>query len=109
MTGFRRIADTPPFEMLPGVRRQMLAEGEQAMVVRVYVDKDAVVPVHTHPHEQVGHLQEGRARFQIGDQELELQPGDGYEIPGGVPHGVVATADCVFVDVFSPPRDEYRQ
>jgi quercetin dioxygenase-like cupin family protein len=51
----------------------------------------------------------GRARFQIGDMELELGPGDGYEIPGETPHGVVGLEDCVFVDVFSPPRDEYRQ
>ncbi|MFN0073442.1 MAG: cupin domain-containing protein [Chloroflexota bacterium] len=109
MTGFRRVAETPPVEMLPGVRRQMLAEGEQAMVVRVWIDREAVVPLHTHPHEQVGHLESGRARFQIQDEERELNPGDGYEIPGGVPHGVVALDDCVFVDVFSPPRDEYRQ
>jgi quercetin dioxygenase-like cupin family protein len=109
MTGFRRAAETPPFEMLAGVRRQMLAEGEHAMVVRVWIDRDAVVPMHTHPHEQVGHLQSGRARFTIGEQQLELGPGDGYEIPGGVPHGVVGLEDCIFVDVFSPPRDEYRQ
>jgi quercetin dioxygenase-like cupin family protein len=34
---------------------------------------------------------------------------DGYSIPSNVPHGVAALEDCIFVDVFSPPRDEYRQ
>jgi quercetin dioxygenase-like cupin family protein len=109
MTGFREAANTQPVEMLPGIRRQMLAEGGQSMVVRVWVDRDAVVPIHSHPHEQVGHLQQGRARFQIGDDERELGPGDGYEVPGGTPHAVIALEDCIFVDVFSPPRDEYRQ
>jgi hypothetical protein len=61
------------------------------------------------PHEQIGYLQSGRARFKIGDDERLLEALDGYSIPGEVPHGVVALEDCVFVDVFSPPREEYRQ
>ena len=39
-----------------------------------------------------------------------LKPNDGYSIPSNVPHRVVDCAeDSVFVDVFSPPREEYRQ
>lgn len=109
MAGFRKGANSSPVEMLPGITRQMVAAGDAAMVVRITVDRDAVVPVHTHMHEQVGYLASGRARFQIGDEERELGAGDGYEIAGDVPHGVVALEDCVFVDVFSPPREEYRQ
>ena len=109
MSVFSRFKDRQPVEMIPGVSRQMLSVGHGAMTVYITVKKGAEVPVHTHPHEQIGYLQSGRARFRVGDQEQTLEALDGYSIPGGVPHGVTALEDCVFVDVFSPPREEYRQ
>ena len=106
---FSSFKDRKPVEMLPGISRQMLSVGDQAMAVYITVAKGAVVPVHTHPHEQIGYLASGRARFTIGDEERIVEALDGYSIPGGVPHGVEALEDSVFVDVFSPPREEYRQ
>ncbi len=97
-------------EMVPGVSRQMLAAGNGAMVVRIEVARGSEVPMHTHPHEQIGHLASGRATLKVGDTAAELKPNDGYAIPSNVPHGVVdCLEDSVFVDVFSPPREEYRQ
>jgi quercetin dioxygenase-like cupin family protein len=106
---FSSFKDRQPVEMLPGITRQMLSVGEQAMTVYINVEKGREVPMHTHPHEQIGYLQSGRCRFRIGDEERVLEALDGYSIPGNVPHGVTALEDCVFVDVFSPPREEYRQ
>jgi quercetin dioxygenase-like cupin family protein len=105
-TGF---SEHQPVELLPGVTRQMLSCGERSMTVYITIAKGAEVPIHTHPHEQIGYLQSGRAMFTIGDQKRVLETLDGYSIPGNVAHGVVALEDCVFVDVFSPPREEYRQ
>jgi len=106
---FTSFKDRQPVEMLPGITRQMLSEGKGAMTIYLTVKKGAVMPVHDHPHEQIGYLQSGRAKFTIGDEERTIEALDGYSIPGGVPHTVTALEDCVFVDVFSPPRDEYRQ
>ena len=107
---FRSYDPSQRVEMLPGVYRQMLAAGNGAMVVRIDLAKGAEVPMHTHPHEQIGHLASGRATLKIGDKAVELKPGDGYAIPSEVPHGVVDCAeDSIFMDVFSPPREEYRQ
>lgn len=95
-------------EMVPGVHRQLLASGDRVMVVQVTLAKDSVVPVHTHPHEQVGHVAAGRLRFQLGEREAVLGPGDAYAIPPNVPHGCVALEDSIAVDSFSPPREDYR-
>jgi quercetin dioxygenase-like cupin family protein len=64
--------------------------------------------VHTHPHEQVGHVVSGQLRFRIGDDEQELGAGDGYAIPGNVPHGCIAMSDTIAVDSFAPVREDYR-
>ena len=97
-----------PVEMLPGVVRRTLTDGERMMLCEIRMDKGAVVPLHTHPHEQTGYLVSGRCRFQIGDEVREIAAGDCWMVPGGAEHEATALEDSVFIDVFSPPREEYR-
>ena len=97
-----------PVEMLPGVVRRTLTDGERMMLCEIRMDAGAVVPLHTHPHEQTGYLVAGRCRFQIGAEVRELSPGDTWMVPGGAEHEATALDDSVFIDVFSPPREEYR-
>jgi quercetin dioxygenase-like cupin family protein len=105
---FQPSSDWPEVEALVGVHRRVLSCGGGVMVVQFRIDDGAEVPVHEHPHEQVGHVVSGRLRFRIADEERELGPGDGYAIPGGVPHGCIALGDSIAVDSFSPVRDDYR-
>ena len=100
--------EVEPIEMLPGVFRRTMTEGDKMMLVEVHMDEGAVVPMHTHPHEQTGYLASGRCRLQIGDDVRELEPGGSWMIPGDVPHEATALEASVFVDIFSPPREEYR-
>jgi quercetin dioxygenase-like cupin family protein len=95
-------------DMFPGVSRKTMTAGEKMMLVEVRLDKDAVVPMHTHPHEQTGYLVSGRLRFELGRESRELGSGDCWMIPGDLPHEVTALEDSVVIDIFSPPREEYR-
>jgi len=103
-----RTSEVEPVEIMPGVQRRTLATGERQMICQFRVTQGASVPPHSHPHEQVGYVLEGRLRLTIGGQTFEVGPGDSYFIPGGVEHDAVALTDCVLLDVFSPPREEYR-
>jgi quercetin dioxygenase-like cupin family protein len=78
------------------------------MVIEVTLDKGAVVPMHDHPHEQVGYVVRGRVQFVINGETLIAETGDSYAIAGGIPHEATALEDSVVIDVFSPPREEYR-
>lgn len=95
-------------EMLPGIVRRTLSEGAQTMLCELHMAKGSHVPGHTHPHEQTGYLASGRFRFRLGDHWRELHAGDSWCVPGGVEHEVEVLEDCVAIDVFSPPRDDYR-
>lgn len=79
------------------------------MVVEVSFESGAVVPVHSHPHEQTGYLASGRLRFQIGEEERILERGDSWLVPGNVPHVVTALEESVAIDMFSPPREDFLQ
>lgn len=82
--------------------------GKEMMLSYVTFEPGAVVEAHSHPHEQVGMVVEGKARFFVGDEEQLLGPGDMYTIPGGVTHRVVAEKGrVVALDIFHPIRDDY--
>ena len=84
------------------------AAGEKMMISVVEIEPRAIVPMHDHPHEQMGILISGELTFEIGDETLKLQPGDCWRIPGGVPHTCQAGDEPVkAVDIFSPVREDY--
>ena len=97
-----------PVEMLPGVVRRTLTEGERMMLIEVTLEQGAVVPLHTHPHEQIGYLASGRLLWELGDERRELSAGDSWLVPSNVPHQVTALEPSVAIDIFSTPREEYR-
>lgn len=104
---FRARDEVTAVEMAPGVVRRTLNSGARATLVEVTLAQGAVVPEHTHPHEQVGYVVSGRIRCRVGDDTRELQAGDSYLAPGGVPHAVEALENAVCIDVFSPVREEF--
>src|SRR5688500_16684658 len=91
----------------PGVVRRTLGSGERLTLVEIRIGEGHEVPEHTHPHEQAGQVVEGRVRFRIGGQELELQRGDAYLIPGSVEHHAVALEAATLVEAFSPVREDF--
>ena len=105
----RNNSEATPVEMVPGVIRRTLVFGERTSLHEIQIASGAEVPLHTHPHEQTGYVASGRVVFEVGGERRELGPGDGYSVPGNVPHGVVALEDSVCVDIFSPVRTEYLE
>ena len=94
-------------EMLPGVTRTTLAFNDQAMLCHFNLKKGAKIPLHDHPPAQIGFIISGRMRF-LGANEFEVGAGDSYVIDPSVQHGGEALEDSVFVEVFTPSRDEYK-
>ena len=98
----------PRRELFAGVGIQVVS-GEKLMLSRVDLSAGSVVPEHQHPHEQYGLVLEGEATFTVGGQTRHLRQGDYYAIPGGVLHSVVTgPGGAVCLDIFSPPREEYK-
>ena len=94
--------------IFPGVRITTYA-AERTMVSHVVMEPGAIVEEHQHPHEQVGMVLDGEARFFIGAEEKLMRRGDIYRIPGNVKHRVVASDEGLkALDVFYPIRDDYR-
>lgn len=107
-TGFFDIDSLPGFSPIQGVQMNVMA-GARAMCNWVRIDPGATVPLHDHPHEQLGLVLEGSLEMTIGDETRVIEPGVSYIVPGGVPHAATAGAGgCLVLDIFSPPREDYR-
>jgi quercetin dioxygenase-like cupin family protein len=79
------------------------------MLSLVEMQPHAVVEEHSHPHEQMGLMLDGAADFTIGGRTERVTAGQMWRIPGGVVHKVVALDKPVrAIDVFHPPREDYR-
>jgi quercetin dioxygenase-like cupin family protein len=95
-------------EIVPGIRLQTFW-GEKMLLSVVNLDAGAVLPNHSHPHEQSGTVIFGTLRLTIAGETRNLTAGDAYIIPGGVEHSAVAgPAPTRVIDIFSPVREEYK-
>ncbi|MGC9529017.1 MAG: cupin domain-containing protein [Candidatus Bipolaricaulaceae bacterium] len=82
--------------------------GERMMVTLMQFKRGRQPGAHSHPHEQVGYCLSGRFELRVGDVVHLVEPGDSYLIPGGTVHAYQVLEDAEAVEVFSPPREEYR-
>jgi|TARA_Y100000310_G_scaffold339290_1_gene431550 quercetin dioxygenase-like cupin family protein len=94
-------------ELAPGVNLRTMS-GEKMMLSVVEISANAVMPPHSHPHEQAGMVLEGEFEFTIGEETSTVKKGDVYIIPGGVEHSLRANGEpSLALDIFSPPREDY--
>lgn len=101
-------AHVDPVEMFTGVHRKTLVYGDKAMICQISFAPGGDVPLHNHPNEQTGYVLEGTLKLTIGEELLVLKPGEAYVIPGNTPHAATADEPTVVLDIFSPPRDDYK-
>lgn len=106
---FVRFEDVTPFTLIDGVEgRPLFAEG--AMVNLIEFDPGATVPLHSHPHEQLGIVLRGMQALVVDGVSRELGPMEGYVLPGHVEHSAYCGPDgATVIDVFCPVREDYRE
>ena len=81
--------------------------GDKMTLVFFYLAAGAVIPEHSHPHEQIGTVLNGSLELSIGTEKRIVHPGQAYVIPSDVPHsGNNLEAPSEIIEVFSPPRED---
>jgi mannose-6-phosphate isomerase-like protein (cupin superfamily) len=107
---FYDITSTPPQALLPGITVRTVW-GERIMLSFLdFEHEGATVPLHQHVHEQMGMGLEGEFELVIGSERQVIRPGDLYLIPSSVEHSATAVGGPArALDIFSPPREEYKK
>jgi quercetin dioxygenase-like cupin family protein len=91
-----------------GVKRRIIVDGEKLMLVQVHFEKGAEGALHSHPHEQAVYVLSGRVRFTRSEESFEVKAGENVLVPPGTRHGLVALEETLLLDIFSPPREDFR-
>jgi quercetin dioxygenase-like cupin family protein len=108
MTRYKYISwDSVELEDLNPLLKRQFVVGENVMVARVLLKKGCVVPLHSHPNEQVTYILEGALKFRLNGEEIVVRAGEVLCIPANVPHEAIALGDTVDLDIFTPPREDW--
>jgi quercetin dioxygenase-like cupin family protein len=101
-------SEVDPVEAVEGVHLSQLAAGDRTSVQHFYIEPGETVPEHAHEHEQAGFLLAGSLTFLVDGEELLVQEGDSYVVPGNEPHAAENRGDVPVegLDIFSPPRTD---
>ncbi len=108
MDAFKDLASIQPQGIWERIAARAL-HGEELTLSVIELDPGAVVAEHSHPNEQLGIVIRGSMDFRVAAERRELGPGGTWVIPAGTPHEATAGPDgAVVMDVFAPPRDDWR-
>jgi quercetin dioxygenase-like cupin family protein len=94
----------------PGVKRKVF-QTEKCTVVLNSLDPGHEPRPHSHGHEQVVCIQEGKAEFTINSKVFTMGPGSLLVVPPNAEHFIRVMGDkaCINLDIFVPRREDYLQ
>jgi len=94
-------------EVVPGYRA-VFVHSQNMTLAFWTIQEGAALPEHSHPHEQVSTLLEGKFELTVDGETRVLDPGTAAVVPSNILHSGKALTRCRIMDAFHPTREEYR-
>jgi quercetin dioxygenase-like cupin family protein len=106
--GAIHLQDLPIQPLVEGAASKLLF-GQRIMLSFIEIAPHTHFPRHRHPEEQFMVVLEGEIDEIVGDQVVRLRKGDICYLPSNMEHGgYTYESPCRAIDIFSPPRGDYR-
>jgi quercetin dioxygenase-like cupin family protein len=94
-------------ELVPGFKA-VFVHSDNMTLAYWNVEQGAELPEHSHPHEQVTSVVDGRFELTVAGESRVLDSGSAAVIPSETPHGGKALTPCRIIDAFHPVREDYK-
>jgi quercetin dioxygenase-like cupin family protein len=104
---FIELSDSMFKEPAPKFKAAFVHSGHMTLAHWI-VERGAVLPEHSHVHEQVVNVIEGEFEMNIAGESKVLSRGLVAVIPSNVIHSGKALTECRIIDAFYPVREDYR-
>ena len=103
-----RSSDIKKFDKRPGLVGTFV-HGDGVTMTYWTFDKDAVLASHSHRHEQISYVANGKVRFETEEGKASIVEAGGFAVfePNEI-HGGNALEDSVVTDAFSPAREDFK-
>jgi len=104
---YSSLKDIESKELIKGFRVRFI-HSENVTLAYWDIDEDAVLPEHSHIHEQIAIVTDGEFEFTIEGKSTICKPGGIMIIPSNAVHSGRALTNCKITDIFSPVREDYK-
>ena len=94
-------------EIMPGMKARFI-HSDNMTFAYWDIDAGALLPEHSHTHEQVVNMIEGEIKLTVDGEAKMLGPGTIVIVPPNAVHAVEVTTDSRILDVFYPVREDFR-
>ena len=105
---FFKYPDEFKFKQLRSGISAHLIWDDRLMALITRLDANLTTPSHKHPHNQMVIILEGEMERYIGDEMRILKKWDGCTVPSNVEHHSHTLTPVILLEMFSPPREDYK-
>ena len=91
--------DELPLDKVTEMVARKAIVGARQTLVQSYLKAGAIVPLHSHPDEQMIYVLQGALRVLVGDEETIVHDSEVLLVPGGVMHQAEAIDDTFVMTV----------
>jgi quercetin dioxygenase-like cupin family protein len=104
--GLIKIKDLPELEITKEIRGHAVTT-DTITVLHLVLDDGAILPEHSHYHEQVVNVIEGELELTVSGEKYILKPGNVMVLEPNVIHSGRALTACKVIDIFHPLRADF--
>ena len=103
---FKKLKDIEEKEIIPDYKVWFIHTKNMTLAYW-NIKANAILPEHSHQHEQVANVIEGKFELKVGDEIRIMEYGDIAVIPPNIKHSGRAITNCRIIDCFYPVREDY--
>jgi quercetin dioxygenase-like cupin family protein len=94
--------------IFPGFYAQFV-HSDNITISYVRIDEGAEAPEHSHTHEQICQVIEGKFELTVEGKTQKMDANNIVVIPSNVKHSAKAITNCKVVDTFYPVREDFKE
>jgi len=111
--GFRmevlKAGEGKKLDVFKEIKSEIIFSGNKLIFLLVDMKPGQIILEHRHRHEQMGICLKGKAEFISGENRVVVEAGMFYWMKPNESHKVKVIEESTFLDVFSPPREDYLE
>lgn len=101
---YRRIKSVQGLATKGDIKVKPMYGAENMVMIKMHLPPGAGSPPHTHEHESLCYVVQGRVQVVIEDETYVLEAGDVCRHPEGVVHGIQGLDDSIVLEIKSPAQ-----
>ncbi|WP_034041293.1 cupin domain-containing protein [Wocania ichthyoenteri] len=102
-----KFSDIPEKDLVEGIKGKYIHTNNNTVGL-INIEKGAILPAHSHIHQQITQVISGKLEMTIDGITQILESDSITVIPSNAIHSANALTNCIVIDTFFPLREDYK-